>query len=109
MSRHVGLTLLLLCAAGCAETFSMRRATEITREQLLNLSEKDKSDHVVYVGTEGGYHYVCDVRPGTEDSYKVRADSLKLTDTFRVGSRYDEPYVLYPWVIEGKPLGRKPE
>jgi hypothetical protein len=100
MSRHVGLTLLLLCAAGCAETFSMRRATEITREQLLNLSEKDKSDHVVYV---------CDVRPGTEDSYKVRADSLKLTDTFRVGSRYDEPYVLYPWVIEGKPLGRKPE
>lgn len=110
MPRPIALlSLLLLTLAGCAETFSARRATEITREQLVNLSERDKSDHLVYVGSDRSFHYVCDIRPGKEESYKVRADSMKLADTFRVGSEFDEPYVLYPWVVEGKPLGRKPE
>lgn len=103
------LTLLLLTPIGCAATFSADRAVEVTREQLLALSEKEKSEHLVYVGSDRTFHYVCDVRAGQEKSYKVRTDSMKLADTFTLGSGFDEPYVLYPWVVEGKPLGRKPD
>ncbi len=95
-----------LLVAGCLATFSQREAREVSRERLLELSEAGRSDHLVYEGTDAGYHYVFDSRRDKARSYKIRADGLKLRDTFRVG---EDSYVLHPWVIEGKPIGSKTE
>ena len=96
----------LLLAAGCATTFSAKAAREVSRERLLDLSEAGRADHLRYMGSDFSYHYVFDARPGKERSYKVRADGMRLRDTFRVG---EDSYVLLPWVIEGTPFGSKTE
>ncbi len=98
--------LAAMLASGCATTFNAQNAREVTRERLLELSEAGKSDHLFYVGSDLGYHYVFDSRPTKGRSYKIRADNMTLRDTFRVG---EDGYVLYPWVIEGKTLGSKTE
>jgi len=104
------LSLLVLLAAtlstGC-NTFSTRSAREVSRERLLEISEKGRSDHLRYVGSDFAYHYVYDSRPEVEKTYKVRSDSIKLADTFTLGS--NDSYVLHPWLIEGKTLGSKPK
>jgi hypothetical protein len=93
-------------SAGCS-AFSTQSAREVSRERLLEISEKGRSDHLKYVGSDFAYHYVYDSRPGVEKTYRVRADSIKLADTFPVSS--DDSYVLHPWLIEGKLLGSKPK
>jgi hypothetical protein len=93
-----------LIAAGCVTTFSQRDAREVSRERLLELSEAGRSDHILYMGSDFYYHYAYDSRPDKARSYKVRADGMKLRDTFPVG---EDSYVLHPWVIEGKPFGSK--
>src|SRR5689334_15447422 len=98
--------LWVLTAAGCATTFSAQAAREISREQLLTLSEAGTADHLRYMGSDLGHHYVFDARPGKERSYKLRASEIKLRDTFRVG---EDSYVLFPWVIDGQPFGSKTE
>lgn len=98
------MALCLLLTAGCAATFSERSAREISRERLVALSETGTSDHLRYMGSDFSYHYVFDARPGKECSYKVRTESMKLRETFRVG---EDSYLLLPWVIEGKPFGSK--
>src|SRR5258708_775288 len=95
-----------LLAAGCAPTFSAQAAREVSRERLLDLSEAGTANHLRYMGSDSAWHYVYDARPDKGRSYKVRADGMKLRDTFRVG---EESYVLLPWVIEGKPFGSKTE
>jgi len=95
-----------LLAAGCMATFSQRDAREVSCERLLQFSEAGRSDHLVYEGSDFHYHYVYDSRPGKERSYKVRADQIKLRETFPVG---EDSYVLHPWVIEGQPFGSKTE
>jgi hypothetical protein len=94
----------LLLAAGCAATFSAKSAREISRERLLELSEKGTTDHLRYMGSDSAWHYVYDARPDRRRSYRIRADEIKLRDTFSVG---EDSYVLLPWVIEGKPFGSK--
>ena len=110
LGRVQFLSLLVLLAAtlstGC-NTFSTQSAREVSRERLLEISEKGRSDHLKYVGSDFAYHYVYDSRPGVEKTYRVRADSIKLADTFPVGS--DDSYVLHPWLIEGKLLGSSPK
>lgn len=110
-SRHLIVRLLwaLLAApfvAGCATPFMAPTAREVSHERLLEISEAGTSDHLRYVGSDGQFHYVDDTRKGTKKSYKVRADSMKLADTFALGK---DSYVLHPWVIEGTMMGTKPE
>lgn len=105
--RFVGLAIVLAATipVGCS-TFTTRDAREVSRERLLEISEKGRCDHLKYVGSDFAYHYVYDSRAGVEKTYKVRADSIKLADTFAVGA--SDSYVLHPWLIEGKRLGTKP-
>lgn len=103
----VRLALIFLCGVlmpGCFAAFSRREAREVSRERLLQISEKGTTDHLQYRGSDFGYHYVFDTRPGKERSYKVSVTSMPLAETFPVG---DDFYVLHPWVIEGKLMGTK--
>ncbi len=84
----------------------MREAREVSRDRLLALSEQGNADHIRYMGSDYTYHYVFDARPDKGRSYKVRADSMKLRETFLPG---EDSYVLHPWVIEGKAFGSKTE
>lgn len=113
MNRSSALLSRLLFAllagpivAGCAATFSVREAREVSRDRLLALSEQGTTDHIRYMGSDYTYHYIYDARPGKERSYKLRANSMKLRETFQLG---EDSYVLHPWVIEGKPFGSKTE
>ena len=92
--------------AGCFSAFNPRQATEVSRDKLLQISEKGTTDHLQYRGSDFQYHYVFDTRPGKEQAYKVPAKAIKLKDTFSVG---EDAYVLYPWVIEGVALGTRPD
>jgi hypothetical protein len=104
-SRHaVWFCLCLLLLPGCFSAFSQRTAREVSRDKLLQISEKGTTDHLQYVGSDFQYHYVYDSRPGKERSYKVSVKAVKLKDTFAVG---EDSYVLHPWVIEGAPFGTK--
>jgi hypothetical protein len=100
------LALCLALLPGCFSTFSQRDAREVSRDKLLQVSEKGNSNHLKYVGSDFQYHYVYDSRPGKERSYKVSVKAMKLADTFAVG---EDSYVLHPWVIEGKLLGTQPD
>jgi hypothetical protein len=105
-SRNAGLLLSLALLPGCFSTFSQRNAHEVSRDKLLEVSEKGNSDHLKYMGSDFSYHYVYDSRPGQERSYKVSVKAVKLADTFPVG---EDSYVLHPWVIEGKLMGSRPD
>jgi hypothetical protein len=102
--RRVALSGLLL--AGCASMFSAQNAHEVSRDRLLQISEAGTADHLLYMGSDFNYHYAYDSRAGKERSYKIRAAGMPLRDSFPLG---EDSYVLRPWVIEGKPLGRKTE
>ncbi|MFN0051519.1 MAG: hypothetical protein ACKV0T_04965 [Planctomycetales bacterium] len=96
---------LLLLLMGCSP-FNMRAAQEVSRDRLLALAEKDRNDHLKYIGTEGGFHYVVDSRYGGGRTFKIRAEQLPLKDQFTVG---EDSYTLWPEVIEGKLLGSRPD
>jgi hypothetical protein len=101
------LAAALLLAGGCRGVFNARSARDVTREELLELGDTGTADFLHYVGTSDGYHYVFDTRHDKEASYRIRADQMKLAETFAPGDQ--KPYVLYTWLIEGKRLGRKPD
>jgi len=105
MSLCKALLLALGLLAGCSP-LDVNSAREVSRERLLILSEQGHNDHLRYVGSDTKYHYVFDSRPESERMFKVRSNEIKLQDTFAPGS--EEPYVLWPQVIEGKLLGEKP-
>ncbi|HTI49886.1 MAG TPA: hypothetical protein VL475_03005 [Planctomycetaceae bacterium] len=100
------VTPLALLLAGCTSVFSAGSAREVSREKLLQLADTGAADHIRYMGSDRSYHYVYDSRPEKQKSYKVRSDQIKLQSTFDVG---EDSYVLHPWLIEGKLLGKKPE
>lgn len=104
--RLLWAILVVSCTSGCATPFTAPAAREVSRERLLEMSEAGTSDHLRYVGSDSQFHYVDDTRKGTKNSYKVRADSMKLADTFVLGK---DSYVLHPWVIDGTMMGSKPE
>jgi hypothetical protein len=108
LCRHaaLGVVLATLGLCGCSPVFNVRAAREVSRDRLLGLADRGRTDHLWYVGSDEFYHYVADTRSGHEGSYKVRADEVRLSDTFRIGD--DQGYVLWPWLIEGKRLGRRP-
>jgi hypothetical protein len=98
--------LLAAFVSGCASPFSTSRAHEVTRERLLELTDVGSAEHMKYVGSDRTYHYVSDTRPGRGDAYKVRSDKIQLKDTFDVG---EDSYTLWPWLIEGKLMGTRPQ
>lgn len=102
---QTAILLALGLLAGCSP-LNVNSAREVSRERLLVLSEQGRNDHLRYVGSDTKYHYVFDSRPESERMYKIRSNEIKLQDTFRPGD--EEPYVLWPQVIEGKLLGEKP-
>lgn len=102
--RFVLLIVAGMIPAAC-NTFGTQSAREVSHERLLEISGRGAVDHLRYIGSDSAYHYVYDSTPGVSKTYKVRADSIKLRDTFAVGS--DDSYPLYPWIIEGKSLGTK--
>lgn len=104
--RLLWAILVVPCTSGCATPFTVPTAREVSRERLLEISEVGTSDHLRYVGSDGQFHYVDDTRKGPMKSYKVRADTMKLADTFALGK---DSYVLHPWVIDGTMMGSKPE
>jgi hypothetical protein len=103
--RWIPVAPLAFVLAGCMSMFSAAGAREVTREKLLRLADSGASDHIRYMGSDSGYHYVYDSRPDRGKSYKIRSDQIKLQDTFEIG---EDSYVLHPWLIEGKLLGKKP-
>ena len=105
LARSLWVSLCVSMAAGCAATFSPGGAREVSRDRLLHICERGKTDHLSYMGSDFNYHYVFDSRPGKERTYKVRVTEMKLTNTFSVG---EDSYVLHPWVIEGQLMGSKP-
>ncbi len=104
--RRLPAVVIGLLLAGCASPFSAREAHEVSRERLLRISEAGPIDHLHYVGSDASYHYIHDVQTGKERSYKIRADGLKIRDTFPLG---EDEYALLPWVIEGTPFGSQTE
>ena len=105
LARSLWVSLCVSMATGCAATFSPGGAREVSRDRLLQICERGKTDHLSYMGSDFNYHYVFDSRPGKERTYKVRVTEMKLTNTFSIG---EDSYVLHPWVIEGQLLGSKP-
>jgi hypothetical protein len=103
----VSLLLGALLLGGCMPVFGHHFASEVSREKLLKMSEAEKNDHLKYLGSDARYHYVHSSGKTSAGNYKVRNDRIRLGLTFPVGE--DEPYVLWPHIIEGKPLGAKPE
>lgn len=98
--------LVMLLLSGCAAVFDPRAAREVSRERLLELADAGRADHMKYQGSDRAWHYVFDDRPDRRQAYKVRAEDMELENTFDVG---EDAYVLHPWLIEGKRLGKKPE
>lgn len=110
MSRgkiRIGAIGVLLAAAGCAQLFSDRAGRDVTREELLRMADTGTTDHLKYIGSDRDYHYVFRSKPGQEGTYRIPTDELPLKDTFEVGT--SDSYILWPWLIEGKLLGTKPE
>jgi hypothetical protein len=105
-TRWMPIALLALLVPGCASVFSSGRAKEVSREKLLQLADTGNASHMQYMGSDQVYHYVYDSRPDKGKSYKVRSDQIELQDTFDVG---EDSYILHPWLIEGKRLGKQPE
>src|SRR5436190_1794521 len=90
-SRIAALIVCGLILPGCFAAFSQREAREVSRDQLLRVSEKGNANHLQYRGSDFNYHYVFDSRPGKERTYKIRVTEVKLADTFSVG---EDTYVL---------------
>lgn len=108
MARWKGGLATLLVAAGCSPVFNVRAAHEVSRDRLIELADQGRTNHLRYMGSDGAYHYVFDSRQDSKRSYKVRADEVKLKDTFDLNQDH-EPYVLWPWVIEGQTMGSPPQ
>ncbi|MFN9373303.1 MAG: hypothetical protein ACK6D3_15585 [Planctomycetaceae bacterium] len=94
--------------AGCASPFEFAPADAVVlpRDRLQALAQQDGPGSLYYCGTEEGYHYLVDPRPGVRRVYKAKAKDLKLEDTFRRGE--DEPYLVHPHLLEGRRLGQRP-
>lgn len=93
---------------GCASPFEFAAADAVVlpRDRLQALAEQDGPGSLYYCGTEEGYHYLVDPRPGVRRVYKAKTKDLKLEDTFRRGE--DEPYLVHPHLLEGRRLGQRP-
>jgi len=100
--------LLGAALAGCASPFDFAPsdAVVLPRDRMQTLAQQDGPGSLYYCGTEEGYHYLVDPRPGHRRVYKVKAKDLKLEDTFRKGE--DEPYLVHPHLLEGRKLGHRP-
>ena len=100
--------LLLAGLIGCASPFEFAPADAVVlpRDRLQALAQQDGPGSLYYCGTEEGYHYLVDPRPGARRVYKVKVKDLKLEDTFRQGE--DEPYLVHPHLLEGRRLGQRP-
>lgn len=99
---------LAACLAGCASPFEFAPADAVVlpRDRLQALAQQDGPGSLYYCGTEEGYHYLVDPRPGIRRVYKAKTKDLKLEDTFRRGE--DEPYLVHPHLLEGRRLGQRP-
>lgn len=99
---------LAVWLAGCASPFEFAPADAVVlpRDRLQALAQQDGPGSLYYCGTEDGYHYLVDPRPGNRRVYKAKAKDLKLEDTFRRGE--DEPYLVHPHLLEGRRLGQRP-
>lgn len=106
--RRSLFTLLLAGLVGCASPFDFAPsdAVVLPRDRLQALAQQDGPGSLYYCGTEEGYHYLIDPRPGARRVYKVKVKDLKLEDTFRQGE--DEPYLVHPHLLEGRRLGQRP-
>lgn len=105
----LGLLLVLGCLSGCVSSpwLAQRAAREISKESLVELADEGQGDHLLYLGSQGGYHYLRDSRSSYAAPFKVDDRALKLGQTFPLQS--EEPYVVYPHVIAGRKLGQKPK
>ena len=105
----LGLLLVLGCLSGCVSSpwLAQRAAREISKESLVELADEGQGDHLLYLGSQGGYHYLRDRRSSYAAPFKVDDRALKLGQTFPLQS--EEPYVVYPHVIAGRKLGQKPK
>jgi hypothetical protein len=105
----LGLLLALGCLSGCVSSpwLAQRAAREISKESLVELADEGQGDHLLYLGSQGGYHYLRDSRSSYAAPFKVDDRALKLGQTFPLQS--EEPYVVYPHVIAGRKLGQKPK
>ena len=105
--RHA-VCLFVVLLAGCASPFDFAPADAVVlpRDRLQALAQQDGPGSMYYCGTDDGYHYLVDPRPGRRRVYKVKAKDLKLEDTFRQGE--DEPYLVHPHLLEGRRLGHRP-
>lgn len=94
--------------AGCASPFEFAPADAVVlpRDRLQALAQQDGPGSLYYCGTEEGYHYLVDPRPGVRRVYKAKTKDLKLAETFRRGE--DEPYLVHPHLLEGRRLGQRP-
>jgi hypothetical protein len=94
--------------SGCASPFEFAPADAVVlpRDRLQALAQQDGPGSLYYCGTEDGYHYLVDPRPGNRQVYKAKTKDLKLEDTFRRGA--DEPYLVHPHLLEGRRLGQRP-
>ncbi|MFM7160894.1 MAG: hypothetical protein ACKO3P_11055 [Planctomycetaceae bacterium] len=108
--RACGLGLMVWVGglSGCASSpwLAQRAAREISKENLAALADEGSGDHLLYLGSQGGYHYLRDSRSAYAAPFKVDDRALKLGQTFPLQS--EEPYVVYPHVIAGRKLGQKP-
>ena len=105
----LGLLLAVGCLSGCVSSpwLAQRAAREISKESLVELADEGQGDHLLYLGSQGGYHYLRDRRSSYAAPFKVDDRALKLGQTFPLQS--EEPYVVYPHVIAGRKLGQKPK
>lgn len=107
LRRGGGLVLGICLWSGCVSNpwFAERTAREVSKEQLTALA--DEGVRVLYLGSQGGYHYLREGDSPSAAAFKVDDRALKLGQTF--GLHSEEPYEVYPHVIVGRKLGQKPK
>ena len=101
--RLLLLATMLLPGAGCSRDFAMRDAMTVKATELPRAA--DPLNHLVYVGSSGGYHYFHHSQMKAGGSYRVLQSEIDLPRTFPLGTR--DRYVVF-LDAQGKPLRRSP-
>lgn len=81
--------------AGCATSFSVRRAQAVTPEHLASINPMFTTDHVVYTGSNAAFHYFYHSQLFGGGSYKVAREQLRMVTPAEYPLGTGQPVLLW--------------